>query len=45
MKKRVTFTIEEDILKELKEVSEQTRIPQARLVEDAIKQVIKENKK
>jgi len=42
MKKRMTFTIEEELLAKLKQVSENTMIPQAKLVEKAIKQVIKE---
>ena len=41
MKKRITFTIEEELLTQLKEISEQTMIPQARLVEQAIKEIIK----
>ncbi|WP_314406058.1 ribbon-helix-helix domain-containing protein [Leuconostoc suionicum] len=42
MKKRMTFTLEEELLIKLKKVSEDTMIPQAKLVEKAIKQVIKE---
>lgn len=41
MKKRVTFTLDEEVVKKLKEVSDKTMIPQARLVEEAIKEVIK----
>ena len=41
MKKRVTFTLEEEILEQLKKISEETMIPQARLVEQAIKEIIK----
>ena len=40
-KKRVTFTLDEELLKKLKEISEETMIPQARLVEQAIREVIK----
>lgn len=40
MKKRITFTLSEELLTELKQVSEQTMIPQSRLVEQAIKEVI-----
>jgi predicted transcriptional regulator len=43
MKKRVTFTIEEELVKKLKMVSEKTMIPQAKLVEKAIKDIIKSN--
>lgn len=41
MKKRVTFTLDEELLKKLKEVSEKTMIPQARLVEQAINEILK----
>lgn len=41
MKKRVTFTLDEETIIKLKETSEKTMIPQARLVERAIKEVIK----
>ena len=44
MKKRVTFTLEEELLKELKAVSASSMIPQSRLVEKAITAVIKEQK-
>lgn len=40
MKKRVTFTLDEELIEQLKKVSEETMIPQARLVEQAIKEVI-----
>jgi metal-responsive CopG/Arc/MetJ family transcriptional regulator len=42
MKKRVTFTLEEELVEQLKKVSETTMIPQAKLVEKAIKEVVKE---
>lgn len=42
MKKRMTFTLDEELLKELKELSNRTMIPQSRLVEKAIKNIIKE---
>lgn len=45
MRKRVTFTIEETLAEQLKQVSEQTMIPQAKLVEKAIEKVIEEYKK
>lgn len=41
MKKRVTFTLDEETIEQLKKVSEKTMIPQARLVEQAIKDVLK----
>lgn len=42
MKKRMTFTLDEELLKELKKLSDKTMIPQSRLVEKAIKNIIKE---
>lgn len=41
MKKRITFTLDEETINQLKKVSEETLIPQARLVEQAIKDVLK----
>lgn len=41
----MTFTLDEELLKQLKEVSEKTMIPQARLVEEAIKEIIKKYSK
>ena len=43
MKKRITFTFDDETIQELKEVSEKTMIPQSRLVEQAIKEIIKKN--
>jgi predicted transcriptional regulator len=40
MKKRITFTFDEETIDKLKEISEKTMIPQARLVEQAIKEII-----
>ncbi len=40
MKKRITFTLDEELIKKLKEVSKETMIPQARLVESAIKDIL-----
>lgn len=40
MKKRATFTFDEELIKKLKEVSEKTLIPQSRIVEQAIKEKI-----
>ena len=45
MKKRVTFTLEEELIEKLKKISEETLIPQARLVEQAIQEVIKKYSK
>ncbi|NRN90939.1 ribbon-helix-helix domain-containing protein [Lactobacillus helveticus] len=45
MKKRMTFTLDVDLLKELKAASEKTMIPQAKLVEKAIKQVLEQYNK
>jgi metal-responsive CopG/Arc/MetJ family transcriptional regulator len=45
MKKRVTLTLEEELIEKLKIVSEQTMIPQAKLIEKALKDVLKEYKK
>lgn len=41
MKKRVTFTLEEELVKRLKAISEQTMIPQSKLVETAINEILK----
>lgn len=40
MRKRVTFTLDESIIEKLKETSGKTMIPQSRLVESALKEVI-----
>lgn len=40
MRKRVTFTLDEEVIDRLKETSETTMIPQARIVEEAIKEYI-----
>ena len=45
MKKRITFTMDEETINDLKEISEKTMIPQARLVEQAIKETIEKYKK
>lgn len=42
MKKRITFTFDEELIEQLKKVSEQTMIPQSRIVESAIKDKLKE---
>jgi len=45
LKKRVTFTLEEELVKKLKSVSENTMIPQAKLVEKAINNILNEYEK
>lgn len=45
MKKRITFTLDETLIEQLKKVSEKTMIPQARIVESAIKDKINEMEK
>ncbi len=42
MKKRVTFTIEEELVEKLKQVSNDTMIPQAKLVEKAIESILEQ---
>jgi hypothetical protein len=44
VKKRVTYTLDEEVIKQLKSTSEKTLIPQARLVEQGILKVIKDHK-
>lgn len=44
MKKRVTYTLDEKLVKELKEFSESSRIPQSRFVERGITLAIQEQK-
>lgn len=41
MKKRVTFTLDEDLIERLKKVSNDTMIPQSKLVEKTLKEVLK----
>ena len=43
MKKRVTYTLEEETINRLREYSDRTMIPQARIVEEAIKIYLDEN--
>lgn len=45
MKKRITFTLDEQTIEKLKIVSQETMIPQARLVEQAILKLIDNHKK
>lgn len=45
MKKKVTFTVEEELVERLKLVSEKTMIPQSKLVEKAIEEILKEYEK
>ena len=41
-KKRMTFTLDEELLAKLKEASEETMIPQAKIVQKAIEKQLKE---
>lgn len=45
MKKRMTFTLDAELLQRLKELSEKTMIPQARIVELAIKEKLDQMEK
>jgi hypothetical protein len=45
MKKRVTFTLDNETIEHLKSVSEKTMIPQARIVELAIKEKLEKMSK
>ena len=42
MKKKITFTFDEELINKLKDLSEKTMIPQSRIAESAIKEKIKE---
>ncbi len=44
-KRRMTFTLDEDLLTKLKKVSEETMIPQAKIVQTAIEKQLKEMEK
>lgn len=44
MKKRVTFTLESELIEQLKKKSGETMIPQARIVEQAIKEYLEKMK-
>lgn len=41
-RKRVTFTLDPELIEKLREISAETMIPQARLVERALEKVIEE---
>lgn len=43
-KKRITFTLDPKLIEGLKEVSKQTMIPQSRLVERALEEIIEKYK-
>lgn len=45
MKKRITFTLEEEMIQKLKAVSSDTMIPQSRIVEMAIKEKLSQLEK
>lgn len=42
MKAKVTYSLDEELVKKLKDVSEKTMIPQSRIVEQAIKDKLEE---
>lgn len=42
MKKRITFSIDEDIINRLRDISEQTMIPQSRILETALKEKLEQ---
>ncbi len=44
MKKRITFTMDEKTIDDLRDLSKETMIPQARLVENAIIKMMDEYK-
>ena len=44
MKKRITFTLEETTINSLKEYSDKTMVPQARIVEQAILEYLEKMK-
>lgn len=45
MQKKITFTMSEETIQKLKEISEETMIPQSKLVEKAINQILVEYRK
>ena len=45
MKKKIAFSLDENLVNRLKKVSEETMIPQSRLIEKALKNVISEFEK
>lgn len=45
MKKRITFTLDEELIERLKALSESTMIPQAKLVEKALLDLMAEYEK
>ena len=45
MRKQITFTLDEELIKKLKELSNETYIPQARIVELGIKEFLKKYNK
>lgn len=45
MRKKITFSFEEELIEKLKQLSEETMIPQSRLVEQAIKKLVDEKRK
>lgn len=45
MNKRITFSMDSETIDKLREVSKETMIPQSRLVEEALKEIIKKYEK
>jgi len=45
MKKSVTYTIDEEVIERLKKLSDKTMIPQTRLVQKAIEELLKKEEK
>lgn len=45
MRKNITFSFEVELIEQIKRLSEETMIPQSRLVEQAIKKLIDEKRK
>lgn len=45
MKKRITFTLEQELIDRLKKVSKETMIPQARLIEKSLNHMLNQYEK
>lgn len=44
-KKRITFTLEEKLIEKLREVSKESMIPQARIIEDMLEKNLEKYRK
>ena len=44
-KKRITFTLEETLIEKLREVSKESMIPQARIIEDMLEKNLEKYRK